>query len=117
MVSITLHTDSEPICIEGTIFSENDPRIVSIDGFRIDAIPSGHMLISRNLDRPGVIGLIGTILGNHGINIGAMFNSRETIGGSALTVYEIDDPISTVVRDQLILDDRITDIYCTSLDS
>ena len=115
MVSITLHTDSEPICIEGTIFSENDPRIVSIDGFRIDAIPSGHMLISRNLDRPGVIGFIGTILGNHGINIGAMFNSRETIGGSALTVYKIDDPISTIIRDQLISDDRITDIYCTSL--
>ena len=115
LVSITLRSENKSVCIEGTVFANNDPRIVSIDGFRIDAIPSGHMLISRNLDRPGVIGFIGTILGEHTINIGAMFNSRENIGGGALTVYNIDDPISEDLRKQLISDDRITDIYCISL--
>tara|TARA_B100000686_G_C16591485_1_gene863622 strand:- start:35 stop:1045 length:1011 start_codon:yes stop_codon:yes gene_type:complete len=115
LVSVTLRSENKSICIEGTVFSNNDPRIVSIDGFRVDAIPSGHMLISRNLDRPGVIGFIGTILGEHTINIGAMFNSRENIGGGALTVYNIDDPISEDLRNQLISDDRITDIYYISL--
>ena len=115
LISVTLRSETKSICIEGTVFANNDHRIVSIDGFRVDAIPSGHMLISRNLDRPGVIGFIGTILGEHTINIGAMFNSRENIGGGALTVYNIDDPISEDLRNQLISDDRITDIYYISL--
>jgi len=73
------------------------------------------MLISRNIDRPGVIGFIGTTLGEHNINIGAMFNSRENIGGGALTVYSIDDPLPEDAQKKLISDDRITDIYPISL--
>ena len=115
LVSVTLLSDEKSICIEGTIFANEDPRIVSIDGFRVDAVPSGHMLISRNIDRPGVIGFIGTTLGEHNINIGAMFNSRENIGGGALTVYSIDDPLPEDAQKKLISDDRITDIYPISL--
>jgi len=115
LVSVTLRSNDKSICVECTVFANDDPRIVRIDGFRIDAIPSGHVLISRNIDSPGVIGFIGTVLGEHKINIAAMFNSRENIGGGALTVYNIDDPISEDIQKQLKSDDRITDIYYISL--
>ena len=99
-------TDRE-LAVEGTLFADNDPRIVRIDGYRVDAIPAGHMLVCRNEDRPGVIGLIGTALGENNINIAGMFNSRESSGGEAMTVYNLDDPVSQELIDHLESDDRI----------
>lgn len=107
LIRITVADDQQSLEIEGTLFAGDDPRIVRIDGYRVDAIPSGHMLITRNYDRPGVIGFVGTVLGDHDINIAGMFNSRESIGGEALTVYDLDDPVSDEVIGTLVDDERI----------
>ncbi|MFB6217770.1 MAG: ACT domain-containing protein, partial [Halobacteriaceae archaeon] len=69
-----------------------------------------------NRDEPGVIGFIGTTLGEHDINIAGMFNGRETIGGEALTVYVLDDPVPEDVREHVAADDRVTDIAYLDLD-
>ena len=75
------------------------------------------MLVARNHDTPGVIGFIGSVLGDHGINIAGMFNGRETIGGEALSVYNLDDPVPDDVLAQLNADERIFETKYISLDN
>jgi len=69
-------------------------RITEIDGFHLEAIPHGHMLVTRNRDVPGVIGSVGTILGNGGVNISRFHLGRRERGGEAIAVIEVDAPVS-----------------------
>jgi D-3-phosphoglycerate dehydrogenase len=78
--------------VTGTVVN-GSPRIVEADGFEIDAIPEGAMLITQHADVPGVIGKVGTILGNANINIASMQVSRNEIGGKAIMVLTIDKPV------------------------
>ena len=114
-VTVTVSNDEDSVSVCGTQFAGNDPRIIKIDGYRVDAIPHGHMLVARNEDAPGVIGFIGSVLGDAGINIAGMFNGRETIGGEALSVYNLDDPVSEAVLASLNGDERIIDTKYISL--
>jgi D-3-phosphoglycerate dehydrogenase len=116
LVTVTVSNDGERVSVCGTQFTGEDPRIVRIDGYRVDAVPHGHMLVARNEDVPGVIGFIGTVLGDHGINIAGMYNGRETIGGEALSVYTLDDPVGDEVRSRLNDDSRIIETKYISLD-
>ena len=116
LVSVTVDDGDEELTVSGTLFADDDPRIVRIDGYRVDAIPSGHMVVARNKDAPGVIGFIGSVLGDNDINIAGMFNARETIGGEALTVYNLDVDVPDGVVEQLLADERITDITAITLD-
>jgi D-3-phosphoglycerate dehydrogenase len=109
LVTVTVSDGAESLSVCGTLFAGEDPRIVRIDGYRVDAIPGGHMLVARNQDRPGVIGLIGTVLGDHDVNIAGMFNARQTRGGEALTVYNLDSPVPEDVLAELEGDERIID--------
>ena len=68
-------------------------RITEINDFRIEAIPRGYMLVMHNRDVPGVIGRVGTILGDRGINISAFHLGRRERGGEAMAVIEIDGPL------------------------
>jgi D-3-phosphoglycerate dehydrogenase len=94
LINVIYVTDKGQRAISGTIFGKNDPRIIGIDGYRIDAHPEGEMLICLNEDVPGVIGKIGTILGNRGINIGRMAWGRIQAGGRAMTLLNLDNPIA-----------------------
>ncbi len=116
LVSVTVRDGDEEITVEGTLFAGEDPRIVRIDGYRVDAIPFGHMLVARNDDTPGVIGHIGSVLGENDINIAGMFNARETIGGEALSVYNLDREVPEEVCESLESDDRIIEIRQITLD-
>ena len=115
LVSVTVTDGETDLTVSGTLFAGDDPRLVSIDDFRVDAVPHGHMLVARNKDEPGVIGFIGTTLGDHDVNIAGMFNARQTIGGEALTVYNLDDPVSDDLATDLLGDDRITDVTYIAL--
>jgi D-3-phosphoglycerate dehydrogenase len=110
LVTVTVGSDGEEVDVSGTLYAGHDPRIVSIDGYRLDAIPHGHMLVARNRDEPGLIGFIGTVLGDHSVNIAGMFNGRETIGGEALTVYNLDENVPPQARKVLEADERIIDV-------
>lgn len=107
LIRVRVGDADQELTVEGTLFAGNDPRIVRIDGYRVDAIPAGHMLICRNRDRPGILGLIGTALGENEINIAGMFNSRESSGGEAMTVYNLDDPVPQDLIERLESDERI----------
>lgn len=116
LLTVTVSNGDDEVTVSGTLFAGDDPRIVRIDGYRVDAIPSGHMFIARNKDVPGVIGFIGTVLGDNDINIAGMFNARETIGGEALTVYNLDVDVPEAVVDELLADERITEVSSITLD-
>ncbi|MBV8722680.1 MAG: ACT domain-containing protein, partial [Candidatus Eremiobacteraeota bacterium] len=70
----------------------NSPRIVELDGYEIDATPSGALLMTQHRDVPGMIGKVGTILGNANINIASMQVSRNTVGADAIMVLSTDRP-------------------------
>ena len=116
LVRVTVRNGDDEIAVEGTLFAGEDARIVRIDGFRVDAVPYGHMLVARNTDEPGVIGLIGTVLGDHDVNIAGMFNGRETQGGEALTVYNLDSAVPDAAIEELLADDRVVEITEITLD-
>jgi D-3-phosphoglycerate dehydrogenase len=91
--------------VSGTLFGGTGQghagRITEINGFRLEAIPSGHMLVTRNYDVPGVIGRIGTILGEHHVNISRFHLGRRERGGDAMAVIETDAPLGNDTLDQL----------------
>jgi D-3-phosphoglycerate dehydrogenase / 2-oxoglutarate reductase len=84
--------------VAGTLFGygeqRREGRITEIDGFYLEATPRGHMLVTRNHDVPGVIGGIGTILGQGGVNISRFHLGRRERGGEAMAVIEVDAPLS-----------------------
>ncbi len=80
--------------ISGTVFSGNEPRILYIDGFRVNVDPNGSMLVTEHTDRPGVIGKVGTLLGDAGVNIAGMHLGREGQGQRALMILKLDQPVS-----------------------
>ncbi|MBV9212007.1 MAG: phosphoglycerate dehydrogenase [Acidobacteria bacterium] len=85
--------------VAGTLFARagggsSDGRIVEINNFHIEAIPSGHMLLMRNRDVPGVIGQVGTMLGERKVNISRFHLGRRERGGEAMAVIEIDAPLT-----------------------
>jgi D-3-phosphoglycerate dehydrogenase len=110
LVTVRVRGADDSISVCGTLFAGDDPRIVRIDGFRVDAIPGGKMVVARNTDEPGVIGLIGSAMGDAGINIAGMYNAREVNGGEALTVYNVDSEVPADVRETLLADGRIREV-------
>lgn len=79
--------------ISGTVLGKNEQRISAIDQYKIDLIPEGHALMSFHLDRPGIVGEVGTLLGCNDINIAYMQLGRKSSRGEALMVLGIDDEI------------------------
>lgn len=97
LLRVTVETDKGSHCVAGTVFGETQPRIVNIDGVPTEAGVGAHMLYIRNLDKPGLIGAVGTLLAEAGINI-ADFNLGRIEGqNKALALIAADDPIPAEV--------------------
>ena len=95
--------------IAGTLVGlKADARLVQIDGHTLDVPPSAHLLIVNNDDRPGVIGRVGTILGDAGVNIADMDVGRSKSTEGALMVIATTEPVATDVVDALRAADGIT---------
>ena len=97
LISVELIHENDKNVIEGTFFGKNEPRIVKINGFRVDALPEGYMLYIYHEDRPGVIGSIGTILGNHNLNIERMYVGHDPMKQSKVILIELDTPANEEV--------------------
>ena len=98
LVVIEVQTDKESRQVSGTVFTDKLPRIVSVDGYALEVVPRGHMIFLTNSDKPGVIGDIGTVLGQYKVNVAGMHLGREREGGNALALLLIDSPI----RDEVV---------------
>jgi D-3-phosphoglycerate dehydrogenase len=87
--------------IGGALFLRNQPRIVLLDEYRLDALPVGRVLVMTNRDVPGVIGRVGTILGEGRINIAEWRMARNAPGDVAVSFINIDSPVGDEVMAQL----------------
>jgi D-3-phosphoglycerate dehydrogenase len=94
--------------IVGTIFHTNEPRILQVDQYRVDLNPEGRMLVVDSVDVPGVIGKMGTILGNAGVNIASMRLGRTQPGGKVMTFLKIDEPVAAEVLQHMESTEPIT---------
>jgi L-serine deaminase len=85
----------------GAVVGNRALRLIRIDGYRIEAAPEGYFLMLLNRDVPGVVGAVGTMLGQAGINIAGLELGRDRAGGMALSLVEIDGPASAAMLEQL----------------
>jgi D-3-phosphoglycerate dehydrogenase len=83
--------------VGGTLV-QGEPRIVSIDGFWVDVPVDGHLLLTKHQDKPGLVGRVGTLLGEHDVNISSMQVGRASPRGDALMILTLDDPVPDDVR-------------------
>ena len=93
-----------------TLFSHDEPRIVDVDGFRVDVIPEGTILVALSHDEPGFIGKVGTRLGELGVNIATWRTGRSEPGGRALSFISVDSDVPDEVVAELAVTEPIEEI-------
>lgn len=116
LISVTVKTDRGEKRVAGTIFGTKDGRIVRVDDYHVDVVPQGYMLVISNQDRPGVMGILCTLLGECGINIAAISLGRKKLGGEAVVILSLDSIVPDEVMDRIrALDDiweaRLVNLY------
>jgi D-3-phosphoglycerate dehydrogenase / 2-oxoglutarate reductase len=100
-ITVTVKRASGEREVEGALFGTNKLRLVRIDDFYMEAVPEGFVLMLNNRDVPGVVGRVGTLLGQHGINIAGLELGREKIGGRAISFFHVDDAVPEPVLEAL----------------
>lgn len=101
LIAVKVTAGEQSYSVAGTIFGRNDIRIVQIGDYRIEVVPSRFMLVCKYTDKPGVIGKVGTILGNNNINIAGMQVGRREAGGEAIMVLQVDNHVQEKVLNEL----------------
>src|SRR5881392_341883 len=90
LVELSADAEGKTVSVGGAFFGAT-PRIVSVNSRPVEARPHGVILVLENTDRPGMVGRIGTLLGEHNVNIATMSLSRNQAGGTALTILNLDN--------------------------
>ena len=111
---VKVKTDIEEMMVAGTVFGDDQGRILMLDQFRLEMVSSGTYLYFKNVDKPGIVGGVGTVLGNHKVNI-AGFNLSRIKGGKAVSFVSVDDKITREVLDDLLQVDGILEAKVVSL--
>jgi D-3-phosphoglycerate dehydrogenase len=101
LVTIEAGSTEGSNAISGTIFGKHEPRIVRVNTHRVDVVPEGHILLIYNLDKPGAIGSIGTLLGQHNINIGRMHVGQDKDGDRNVIFLDTDTPTPPETLEEL----------------
>jgi D-3-phosphoglycerate dehydrogenase len=101
LLAFEIRSDGATLSLQGTLSPRREPRIVKIDRYFVEAVPEGYMLIIKNEDKPGLIGQLGTLLGESRINIAGMSNGRDRPGGTAITVVNIDNHVPPKVLERV----------------
>ena len=98
LLKVTVKTNKGENMLAGTVFGKKEPRLVRLNSFRLEALPAGPMLLVYNNDVPGVIGALGTTLGQGGVNISRMTVGREEASNQNVILLNTD----TVVESELL---------------
>jgi D-3-phosphoglycerate dehydrogenase / 2-oxoglutarate reductase len=101
LITVAVVTDRQTRWVAGTVYADGRPRIVNIKGIRIDAEFGPSMLYVTNQDRPGFVGRFATLLAGAGINIATFHLGRETAGGNAIALVEVDGAVPPDVLAQV----------------
>ncbi len=100
-LGVQLRTATRTTGVAGAVFGTGTIRLTNVDGFGMEAVPDGHILMLHNRDVPGVVGRVGTLLGERGINIAGIELGREKIGGRALSLIHVDEPVAAATLAEL----------------
>jgi D-3-phosphoglycerate dehydrogenase len=112
LIGITLETDRSNNKVTGTVFEKSLIRLVSINDVYLDFRPFGNLLYFKNQDTPGVVGKIGTLLGNNHINIASMKLGRVPESSYALGVVSVDGDLPEAVVNQVRQLPEVADARC-----
>ncbi len=94
--------DGRTVIVSGTLSGPRQiQKIVNVNGFTTEIEPTDHLAFFTYVDRPGIVGIVGKILGEHGVNIASMQVSRDAKGGRALIALTVDSAINAEVLDQI----------------
>lgn len=115
LITVKAISDREEISVAGTNFGKIDPRIVSIDGYHVDAIPEGHMLYVPHIDKPRIIGPVCNLIGAHDINISGMQVGRKIIGGKAVMLLNVDTPVPEETMPEIAKIDGVLSVRNVSI--
>ena len=100
-VRVTITGEKGIHTVTGALGHKGEARLIGIDGYEIDAVVGGRMLVMRNEDRPGVIGKVGSLLGTRGINVSRMQVGLDESTSEALALWNIDSEVSGEALDDL----------------
>jgi D-3-phosphoglycerate dehydrogenase len=107
-ISVKLSKKSEEKLVSGSIIGK-EPRIIQIDSYRIDIVPTGYMIVAKHEDHPNIIGPCCMILGKNNINIAGMQVGRIKMGGEAIMVLNVDSEVDDGILDEIRSVDGIID--------
>jgi len=114
MIELTATGEGGWVSVGGTFFG-NAPRIVKINGRHVEAKPEGVLFLFENMDRPGIVGTVGTVFGKHQVNIASMSLSRNEVGGRALTVLNLDSVPGEALVTELLANSNIVSAQTVEL--
>ena len=115
LIQLTIVGSGGEHSVTGAMFNEHDYRIVNVDGYIVEAIPKGQLLVLFNADRPGMIGFIGQVLGEANINIANMNLSRQAINDKAVSLISVDSSIPDETLEKLRTHEHILAAHQISL--
>jgi len=101
VLSLEVRSSNRVRKVSGTIFGGDQPHLVKIDDHEIDIVPEGHMLVLTNVDRPGVVGFLGTLLGEANVNIAGFGLGRSAKGKEAVSILTLDSPVSPEILSKI----------------
>lgn len=101
--------------VTGALLNDGEIRITKLDDFPVNVPPSNYMLFTLHRDMPGIIGKIGSFLGDYNVNIASMQVGRKIVRGDAVMVLSIDDPLPEGILTEITKVPGITDAYTVTL--
>lgn len=109
LITVTVSTQNgRRHAVSGYISKENGARIVSIDQYKTDIVPTGNVILADHINRPGIIGSVGTILGKNKVNISSMQVGGANVGTDSLMILTVDSIVSPEIMKQVSEEDGIT---------
>ena len=101
LLDVEIDSDGSSRSVAGTVFDNDEPRLVRIDDYWMEVKPEGRLMLYKNVDRPGMLASVGQILARNSINIGALALGRIGKGSLALTAISVDEAIPDSVIQQV----------------
>jgi len=114
-LEVVVKTDAGQVKLAGALLGDRHPRVVRIDDYHVDIEPRGSLVVIRNRDVPGVIGKVGSLLGDAGLNIAGYHQARLHAGGDALAAVAVDGRVDRDVIQRLIAMPEVTDARVVDL--
>ena len=113
---VAVYSEGQKVSAGGTFFGKlSHPRIVRINSLPVEVVPAGVLFLMTNKDRPGIVGYIGTLMSKYNVNIANMSLSRDSKGGHALTVLNLDSVPPAGLLEEIQKDPDISNVRVVKL--